>query len=154
MRTRGKFYLPNEWDYQFGSVPPGKSGYSSSSLWYFWYGGYMRSSSLSWHGITSFILAYIVVLYFSWFYVLYTRICLIITVPNSPGAIKAVVSSSSSITVSWLPPSEPNGQLTKYTLYISAIPDVSSTRRDSVGMRKKTVPADTNKFQVKWKSEI
>ncbi|ODN00362.1 Down syndrome cell adhesion molecule-like protein Dscam2 [Orchesella cincta] len=68
-------------------------------------------------------------------------------VPNSPAAIKAVVSSSSSITVSWQPPQEPNGQLTKYTLYISVIPDASQTRRDGVGLRKRTVPPETNKFQ-------
>jgi len=69
-------------------------------------------------------------------------------VPNSPAAIKAVVSSSSSITVSWQPPLEPNGQLTKYTLYISVIQDASQTRRDGLSMRKRTAPADTNKFQV------
>lgn len=147
MRTRGKFYLPNEWDYQ-------KSGYSSSSLWYFWYGGYeIIIIIMAWDNLIYSCL-HCCLIFFLILCTIHIHICLIITVPNSPGAIKAVVSSSSSITVSWLPPSEPNGQLTKYTLYISAIPDVSSTRRDSVGMRKKTVPADTNKFQVKWKSEI
>nr|CAI5821256.1 unnamed protein product [Callosobruchus analis] len=37
--------------------------------------------------------------------------------PGPPADIKAVASSSQSLKVSWLPPVEPNGIVTKYTLY-------------------------------------
>ncbi|CAH2009909.1 unnamed protein product [Acanthoscelides obtectus] len=38
-------------------------------------------------------------------------------VPGPPADIKAVASGSQSLKVSWLPPVEPNGIITKYTLY-------------------------------------
>ncbi|XP_066972085.1 cell adhesion molecule Dscam1 [Macrobrachium rosenbergii] len=40
-------------------------------------------------------------------------------VPDAPATIKGVVSSSSTILVSWLPPTKVNGILTKYTLHMA-----------------------------------
>lgn len=40
-----------------------------------------------------------------------------LTAPGPPADIKVVVMSSSSLLVSWLPPLEPNGIVTKYNLY-------------------------------------
>ncbi|EEB16564.1 down syndrome cell adhesion molecule, putative [Pediculus humanus corporis] len=39
-------------------------------------------------------------------------------VPGPPSDIKVVVKSSDSLLVSWLPPKEPNGIITKYNLYM------------------------------------
>ncbi|XP_055535113.1 cell adhesion molecule Dscam2 isoform X11 [Wyeomyia smithii] len=39
-------------------------------------------------------------------------------VPESPTAVKALVMSEGSILVSWLPPSQPNGVILQYTVYI------------------------------------
>lgn len=38
-------------------------------------------------------------------------------VPGSPADIKVVVSSPQALFISWLPPLEPNGIITKYNLY-------------------------------------
>lgn len=40
-----------------------------------------------------------------------------VLVPSSPVDIKVMVSSPQSLLVSWLPPNEANGILTKYNLY-------------------------------------
>jgi hypothetical protein len=40
-----------------------------------------------------------------------------VSAPGSPADIKVVVSSPQSLLVSWLPPTEPNGIITKYNLY-------------------------------------
>ena len=40
-------------------------------------------------------------------------------IPSPPSAIKAGVSSSDSIVVSWMPPYEPNGIIASYTIYRS-----------------------------------
>ncbi|KAJ4448351.1 hypothetical protein ANN_10366 [Periplaneta americana] len=45
------------------------------------------------------------------------------TVPSAPADIKAVISSSNKILVSWLPPLHPNGQLTAHTFYMGIIED-------------------------------
>lgn len=72
--------------------------------------------------------------------------------PSSPLGIKAIVSGSSSITVSWLPPLHSNGKLTKYNVYMGTVAvaetqSASNRIRDGVsGLRKRSVPADTNKF--------
>ncbi|XP_069681625.1 cell adhesion molecule Dscam1 isoform X3 [Periplaneta americana] len=44
-------------------------------------------------------------------------------VPSAPADIKAVISSSNKILVSWLPPLHPNGQLTAHTFYMGIIED-------------------------------
>ncbi|XP_058457684.1 cell adhesion molecule Dscam2 isoform X6 [Malaya genurostris] len=41
--------------------------------------------------------------------------------PEAPADIKIAISSPSSLYVSWLPPSEPNGIITKYNLYVRAV---------------------------------
>lgn len=41
--------------------------------------------------------------------------------PSVPADIKAVISSISTIIVSWLPPLRSNGKLTGYILYISVL---------------------------------
>lgn len=52
------------------------------------------------------------------------------TVPESPAGIKAVVSSPSTILVTWLAPAKVNGVLTKYTLYMAITAD-----QNRVGVR-------------------
>ena len=44
------------------------------------------------------------------------------TVPGSPADIKVVVSSPQALFISWLPPLEPNGVITKYNLYTRFVP--------------------------------
>ncbi|XP_078538395.1 cell adhesion molecule DSCAML1 isoform X2 [Lissotriton helveticus] len=41
-------------------------------------------------------------------------------IPGPPAGIKAVPSSSSSVVVSWLPPTKPNGIIRKYTIFCSS----------------------------------
>nr|XP_005988243.1 PREDICTED: Down syndrome cell adhesion molecule-like protein 1 [Latimeria chalumnae] len=41
-------------------------------------------------------------------------------IPGPPAGIKAVPSSASSVVVSWLPPSKPNGIIRKYTIFCSS----------------------------------
>ncbi|XP_058830695.1 cell adhesion molecule Dscam2 isoform X41 [Topomyia yanbarensis] len=41
-------------------------------------------------------------------------------VPEAPTAVKALVMSEGSILVSWLPPSQPNGVILQYTVYIKS----------------------------------
>ncbi|XP_063167095.1 cell adhesion molecule DSCAML1 [Candoia aspera] len=41
-------------------------------------------------------------------------------IPGPPAGIKAVPSSASSVVVSWLPPSKPNGVIRKYTIFCSS----------------------------------
>lgn len=40
-----------------------------------------------------------------------------VAAPGAPADIKVAVSSSNSLVVSWLPPNDPNGLITKYNLY-------------------------------------
>lgn len=40
------------------------------------------------------------------------------SVPEAPAAIKALVMSAESILVSWKPPTQPNGLVIQYTVYI------------------------------------
>lgn len=43
---------------------------------------------------------------------------LLITVPEAPAALKALVMSTESVLISWKPPAEPNGEINQYTVYI------------------------------------
>lgn len=45
------------------------------------------------------------------------------TVPSAPADIKAVISYTNKILVSWLPPLHPNGQITGHTFYMGIIED-------------------------------
>ncbi|XP_046972753.1 Down syndrome cell adhesion molecule-like protein Dscam2 [Vanessa cardui] len=42
-------------------------------------------------------------------------------VPGPPSAIKALVSSSTSVLVSWKKPDQPNGEITHYTVYVKPV---------------------------------
>jgi len=47
-----------------------------------------------------------------------SNFCVLITVPEAPAALKALVMSTESVLVSWKPPAEPNGDVNQYTVYI------------------------------------
>ncbi|KAG6445859.1 hypothetical protein O3G_MSEX004154 [Manduca sexta] len=56
--------------------------------------------------------------------------------PSAPGGMKLVALGERSLRASWLPPPEPNGKLTHYTLYIkdlSGSQDPNSTRVNACG---------------------
>lgn len=40
------------------------------------------------------------------------------SVPGPPAAIKVLVSSATSLLVSWKRPEQPNGDITHYTVYV------------------------------------
>lgn len=44
-----------------------------------------------------------------------------ISVPGPPAAIKVLVSSGTSILISWKRPDEPNGEISHYTVYIKPV---------------------------------
>ncbi|XP_049839470.1 Down syndrome cell adhesion molecule-like protein Dscam2 [Schistocerca gregaria] len=54
-------------------------------------------------------------------------------VPGSPAAVKALTLTSDSILVSWLPPEQPNGLITQYTVYCSRKNHPSKTSSFRVG---------------------
>ncbi|XP_065347787.1 cell adhesion molecule Dscam2-like isoform X4 [Cloeon dipterum] len=64
------------------------------------------------------------------------------TVPEAPERVKAAVSSSNAITISWLPPRRPNGVLTKYTVHIRS----SSEAKDRV--LKWTLPPTQTQYNA------
>ncbi|XP_044016886.1 Down syndrome cell adhesion molecule-like protein Dscam2 isoform X3 [Aphidius gifuensis] len=64
-------------------------------------------------------------------------------VPGSPADIKVVVSSPQALFISWLPPLEPNGDITKYNLY-SRIMD----GREELNHGKRVLPATNLFFEV------
>ncbi|CAH0547661.1 unnamed protein product [Brassicogethes aeneus] len=65
-------------------------------------------------------------------------------VPGPPADIKVVVSSPQSLRISWLAPVEPNGVITKFTLYKR-----SMDGRKEVDHAKQTVSSQHNNFEVK-----
>ena len=65
-------------------------------------------------------------------------------IPGAPAAVKAAWASSDSITVSWLPPSAPNGIVKTYTVYRRSHADNESA--DSVKPATFTVPAHVDSF--------
>ncbi|XP_034940449.1 Down syndrome cell adhesion molecule-like protein Dscam2 isoform X4 [Chelonus insularis] len=64
-------------------------------------------------------------------------------VPGSPADIKVVVSSPQALFISWLPPLEPNGEITKYNLY-SRIMD----GREELNHGKRVLPPTNTFFEV------
>ncbi|XP_062708653.1 cell adhesion molecule Dscam2 isoform X4 [Aedes albopictus] len=53
--------------------------------------------------------------------------------PEAPSDIKIAISSPSSLYVSWLPPNEPNGIITRYNLYMRAVngrEEISNDKRN------------------------
>jgi hypothetical protein len=62
------------------------------------------------------------------------------SVPSAPADIKAVASAPNKILVAWLPPSEPNGVLVGYNLYIS--------EEGKDGVRKKVLNPGTESHEL------
>lgn len=69
---------------------------------------------------------------------------MVIIVPGPPLDIKAVVSSPQSMKVSWLPPLEPNGIITKFNLYRR-----SMDGRHEIDNAKQTISSQHTVFEVK-----
>ncbi|EEB19411.1 Down syndrome cell adhesion molecule precursor, putative [Pediculus humanus corporis] len=65
------------------------------------------------------------------------------SIPEAPSAIKAVVSSDSTVVISWLPPKRSNGALTKYTVYIRVLEQGSETK-----IIKSTLPAQLLHYEA------
>ncbi|XP_057660096.1 cell adhesion molecule Dscam2 isoform X2 [Diorhabda carinulata] len=65
-------------------------------------------------------------------------------VPGPPADLKVVVSSPQSLKVSWLPPTEPNGVLTKFNLYRR-----SMDGRTEVDNARQTISSQNTIFEVK-----
>ncbi|KAJ9598443.1 hypothetical protein L9F63_010887, partial [Diploptera punctata] len=64
--------------------------------------------------------------------------------PGSPADIKVVVSSPQSLLVSWIPPTEPNGVITKYNLYTRMVDG-----RDELNHGKRNLPSQHTSFEAK-----
>ncbi|XP_006558173.1 dscam family member AbsCAM isoform X3 [Apis mellifera] len=64
-------------------------------------------------------------------------------VPGSPADIKVVVSSPQALFISWLPPLEPNGIITKYNLYTRVVDG-----REELNHGKRTLPAKNTYFEA------
>ncbi|XP_020291121.1 Down syndrome cell adhesion molecule-like protein Dscam2 isoform X2 [Pseudomyrmex gracilis] len=64
-------------------------------------------------------------------------------VPGSPADIKVVVSSPQALFISWLPPLEPNGIITKYNLYTRVVDG-----REELNHGKKSLPATSMHFEA------
>lgn len=66
------------------------------------------------------------------------------TVPGAPADVKVVVSSPQSLKLSWIPPDEPNGVLTKYSVYKR-----SMDGKQEVDHAKQTISAQHTVYEVK-----
>ena len=64
--------------------------------------------------------------------------------PEAPGDIKVVVSSPNSLYISWLPPSEPNGVITKYNLYTR-----QTNGREELNHDKRNLPSQVYHYEAK-----
>lgn len=60
-------------------------------------------------------------------------LCIFITVPEAPAALKALVMSTESVLVSWKPPAEPNGDVNQYTVYIKPSGDNKDVCMNNIG---------------------
>lgn len=60
--------------------------------------------------------------------------------PEAPTSVKALVMSDDSILVSWKPPSEPNGIVEQYTVYLREAPDGEGTSSDAKPLSHKVIP--------------
>lgn len=74
----------------------------------------------------------------------YIVINLLFLVPGTPADIKVVVSSPQSLLISWLPPIEPNGIITKYFLYKR-----SMDGRKEVDHAKQTISSQQTNYEAK-----
>ncbi|XP_046679200.1 Down syndrome cell adhesion molecule-like protein Dscam2 isoform X5 [Homalodisca vitripennis] len=64
--------------------------------------------------------------------------------PGSPADIKVAVSSSNSLVVSWLPPNDPNGLITKYNLYTRVVDG-----REELNHGKRNLPSQHMSYEAK-----
>uniref|UniRef100_A0A6B2E762 Putative down syndrome cell adhesion molecule 2 isoform r n=1 Tax=Phlebotomus kandelakii TaxID=1109342 RepID=A0A6B2E762_9DIPT len=64
--------------------------------------------------------------------------------PEAPAEIKVVVSSPQSLFVSWLPPNEPNGVITKYNLYTRVV-----NGREEINNEKRNLPSQQLSYEAK-----
>ncbi|XP_073841216.1 cell adhesion molecule Dscam2-like [Musca autumnalis] len=64
--------------------------------------------------------------------------------PEAPADIKVVVSSPQSLYVSWLPPNEPNGVITKYNLYTRVV-----NGREELNNEKRSLPSQQTYYEAK-----
>lgn len=64
--------------------------------------------------------------------------------PEAPVDIKVVVSSPNSLYISWLPPKEPNGVITKYNLYSRMI-----NGREELNSDKRNIPSQSYHYEAK-----
>lgn len=64
--------------------------------------------------------------------------------PEAPADIKVVVSSPQSMFVSWLPPIEPNGLITKYNLYTRVV-----NGREELNHEKRNLPSQQLYYESK-----
>uniref|UniRef100_A0A1I8MHL2 Uncharacterized protein n=1 Tax=Musca domestica TaxID=7370 RepID=A0A1I8MHL2_MUSDO len=64
--------------------------------------------------------------------------------PEAPADIKVVVSSPQSLYVSWLPPTEPNGVITKYNLYTRVV-----NGREELNNEKRSLPSQQSYYEAK-----
>ncbi|XP_032309647.1 Down syndrome cell adhesion molecule-like protein Dscam2 isoform X1 [Drosophila ananassae] len=65
-------------------------------------------------------------------------------VPEAPADIKVVVSSSQSLYISWLPPTEPNGVITKFSLYTRVV-----NGREELNNEKRSLPSQQAYYEAK-----
>ncbi|XP_055378995.1 cell adhesion molecule Dscam2 isoform X4 [Condylostylus longicornis] len=64
--------------------------------------------------------------------------------PEAPADIKVVVSSPQSLFISWLPPKEPNGVITKYNLYTRVV-----NGREELNHEKRNLPSQQLSYEAK-----
>ncbi|XP_055845688.1 cell adhesion molecule Dscam2 isoform X7 [Episyrphus balteatus] len=64
--------------------------------------------------------------------------------PEAPADIKVVVSSPQSLYVSWLPPTEPNGVITKFNLYTRVV-----NGREELNNEKRSLPSQQANYEAK-----
>ncbi|KAK7792151.1 hypothetical protein R5R35_000418 [Gryllus longicercus] len=64
--------------------------------------------------------------------------------PGAPSDIKTVVSSPTSLLVSWLPPAEPNGIITKYILYTRTMEGGEELKHE-----KRPLPSQDTMYEAK-----
>ncbi|XP_043274690.1 Down syndrome cell adhesion molecule-like protein Dscam2 isoform X2 [Venturia canescens] len=72
-------------------------------------------------------------------------------VPGPPAGIKALALTADSILVSWLPPLQPNGQVSQYTVYSK---EAGASRHNSHTMHEPpTLPTDTLTMELRGLTE-
>ncbi|XP_026843878.1 Down syndrome cell adhesion molecule-like protein Dscam2 [Drosophila persimilis] len=65
-------------------------------------------------------------------------------VPDAPERVKSIVSTESSVIISWLPPRRPNGLITKYNVFIRVL-----EKGQELKILKEVLPAHNRHFEAK-----